>query len=125
MIIKPERKHAEVIAAICSKGWRQTVAGKLSEEYQRQNVDFWYNLARVKEEIQSGGYCYIAMIAGRVAGVIGVAMTGQVTGEVFVLYVDESVRYKCAGKLLLEALTMDQEQQGAAEQWVSVQAGIC
>jgi ribosomal protein S18 acetylase RimI-like enzyme len=122
-ITKPEISHAEAIADICSKGWQQTVAGKLSEEFQRQNVDFWYNLSRVKEEIQSGSYCYVAMQAGQVLGVIGGAMTGQATGEVFVLYVDESARYKGAGKLLLEALTKDQTQQGASEQWVSVQEG--
>ncbi|QXE00655.1 GNAT family N-acetyltransferase [Terribacillus sp. DMT04] len=123
MIKKPELKHAEAIAAICSKGWRQTVAGQLSEQFQRQNVEYWYNLDRVKEEIQSGGYHSVAMQAGQVIGVIGGAMTGQATGEVFVLYVDESARYKGAGKLLLEALTKDQKQQGASEQWVSVQAG--
>ncbi|SNZ11689.1 Ribosomal protein S18 acetylase RimI [Terribacillus aidingensis] len=120
---KPELSHAETIAAICSKGWRQTVAGKLSEDFQRQNVDYWYNLERVKEEIQSGSYRYVAMQAGRVVGVIGGVVTAQTTGEVFVLYVDESARYKGAGKLLLEALTKDQKQQGASEQWVSVQEG--
>jgi ribosomal protein S18 acetylase RimI-like enzyme len=122
-ITKPELKHAEAIAAICSKGWRQTVAGKLSEEFQRQNVAYWYNLGRVKEEIQSGSYRYVAMQVGRVVGVIGGAVTGQSTGEVFVLYVDEAARYKGAGKLLLEALTKDQKQQGVSEQWVSVQEG--
>ena len=37
------------------------------------------------------------------------------------LYVDETYRYKGIGRLLLEALTELQKEQGAAKQWVSVQ----
>lgn len=39
-IVKPTENHIEAISRICSNGWKQTVEGKLSEEYQEQNVAF-------------------------------------------------------------------------------------
>ncbi|MFZ3579477.1 GNAT family N-acetyltransferase [Virgibacillus sp. DJP39] len=43
--------------------------------------------------------------------------------EIYVLYVDETYRYKGIGRKLLEALTLQQMNKGATEQWVSVQEG--
>lgn len=40
-IVKPTISQAEAIGDICARGWRQTVAGKLSEAYQQQNIQFW------------------------------------------------------------------------------------
>ena len=37
-IVKPTISQAEAIGDICARGWRQTVAGKLSEAYQQQNI---------------------------------------------------------------------------------------
>lgn len=120
-IIKPAEEHIEAISSICSAGWKQTVEGKLSEAYQEQNVAFWYNHARIKSDLEAGVYSHVALIGSKVAGVIGGGMTGPGTGEVFVLYVDESFRYKGIGRQLLDALTGLQREQGASEQWVSVQ----
>ena len=50
-IIKPDIKHTEGITEVCSTGWKQTVEGTLSEEYQKKNVDFWYNHDRVYNDI--------------------------------------------------------------------------
>lgn len=122
-IVEPTKNHIEAISAICSTGWKQTVAGNLSEEYQEQNVAFWYNHARIKKDLEAGFYTHVALIGSEVVGVIGGAMTGIRTGEVFVLYVDEQYRYKGVGRLLLDALTEMQKKQGASEQWVSVQEG--
>lgn len=122
-IIKPQAKHTEGIANICARGWRQTVEGLLSEEYQVKNVDFWYNHDRVNSDIESGAYSHVAMLDSKVVGVIGGGMTQPTVGEVFVLYVDEVYRYKGIGRQLLEALTRQQLDSGASEQWVSVQEG--
>ncbi|MFP7169482.1 GNAT family N-acetyltransferase [Terribacillus halophilus] len=122
-IIKAEIAHAGEIARICATGWRQTVEGKLSEEAQKQTVDEWYNLNRVKKDIAAGSYGYVAVAAGEVIGVIGGGMTAPDTGEVFVLYVDEDHRYRGTGTLLLEALTHEQKERGAVRQWVSVKEG--
>ncbi|SEN97502.1 Ribosomal protein S18 acetylase RimI [Mesobacillus persicus] len=122
-IVKPDLKHAEAIATICSTGWKQTVEGLLSDEYQKKNVEFWYNLDRVCKDITSGAYSHVALVNSEVVGVIGGGMTGPHVGEVFVLYVDESYRYRGIGRRLLEALSQQQLVQGATEQWVSVQKG--
>ncbi|UFU00081.1 GNAT family N-acetyltransferase [Radiobacillus kanasensis] len=120
-IEKPKPEHAEMVAEICSVGWKQTVEGKLSEEYQKQTVEFWYNQERILNDMESGSYTHVALVNSKVVGVIGGAMTSSQTGEVFVLYVDETYRYKGIGRLLLEALTKQQKEKGATEQWVSVQ----
>ncbi|WP_018931875.1 GNAT family N-acetyltransferase [Gracilibacillus lacisalsi] len=121
IIEKAREEHAEAIANICSTGWKQTVAGKLSEEYQKKNIAFWYNHERVKKDITQGTYTHVALDNSKVVGVIGGAKTKPDTGEVFVLYVDESYRYKGIGKQLLTALTKQQIEKGVSEQWVSVQ----
>ncbi|MCM3587450.1 GNAT family N-acetyltransferase [Mesobacillus maritimus] len=122
-IMKPAVEHAASIAAICTTGWKQTVEGVLSEDYQKQNVEFWYNLDRVRSDILQGSYSHIGVIDSEIVGVIGGGMTGPAASEVFVLYVDETYRYQGVGRLLLEALTQEQIEQGAEEQWVSVQEG--
>lgn len=120
-IIKPQAKYAEAIGAICAAGWKQTVEGKLSEEYQKRNVAFWYNRDRVINDINAGAYTHAALIGSEVSGVIGGGMTGPDIAEIFMLYVDETYRYQGIGRRLLEALTREQIDQGAKEQWVSVQ----
>jgi len=122
-IIKPQTEHTETIAAICAAGWRQTVEGILSKEYQAKNIDFWYNLERVRHDIQKGAYTHAALIDSKFAGVIGGGMTGSNTAEIFMFYVDETYRYKGVGTRLLEALTQDHMNNGAVAQWVSVQEG--
>ncbi|QHS22024.1 GNAT family N-acetyltransferase [Virgibacillus sp. MSP4-1] len=120
-IQKPKPEHAEAIASICARGWRQTVEGKLSAEYQRKNIEHWYHTDRVTKDIQNGAYTYIASAGNNVAGVIGGAPTGPEEGEIFVLYVDEHYRYQGIGRKLLKALTDDQLKEGVKRQWVSVQ----
>ena len=122
-IQRPKSKHAEAIAKICSNGWRQTVEGLLSEEYQQKTIEHWYNTERVKKDIKAGDYSYIALIDSEVVGVIGGGKTDNHVGEIFVLYVDEKVRYKGVGTKLLDRLTEDQRGAGVLEQWVSVQEG--
>ncbi|RKQ17191.1 GNAT family N-acetyltransferase [Oceanobacillus bengalensis] len=122
-ITKPETKHTKAIAKICATGWRQTVEGVLSENYQIENVHFWYNENKVYHDIKAGTYSHIALLHDEVVGVIGGGMTGENVGEIFVLYVDETLRYKGIGRLLLEALTKQQLESDATEQWVSVQEG--
>ncbi|MFB4169407.1 GNAT family N-acetyltransferase [Virgibacillus sp. JSM 102003] len=122
-IVKANTTYTEAIADICAAGWKQTVAGKLSDEYQKKNVDFWYNHEKVYHDINAGLYSHVALVDSQVAGVIGGAMTGPNAGEIFVLYVDETYRYNGIGRRLLEAFTEQQIESGATEQWVSVQEG--
>ncbi|SEQ90304.1 Acetyltransferase (GNAT) family protein [Virgibacillus subterraneus] len=120
-IVKANTTYTVAIADICAAGWKQTVEGKLSEEYQTKNVDFWYNHEKVYHDIKAGLYSHVALFNSEAVGVIGGAMTGPNVGEIFVLYVDETYRYKGIGKRLLEVFTKQQIDSGATEQWVSVQ----
>ena len=120
-IIKPDLKHTEEIAKVCSIGWKQTVEGKLSEEYQKKNVDFWYKHDKVYNDIRAGLYSYIALKDSAVVGVIGGGITEADAGEIFVLYVDEMHRYKGIGRMLLKVLTKEHKEKGMTKQWVSVQ----
>lgn len=122
-IIKPKKEHTEAVASICASGWRQTAEDFYSETYIRKNIDFWYNLKRVSDDIESGVYTHIALVDSEAAGVIGGGMTAPDVGEIFVFYVDEKYRFQGIGKKLLEALTKEQRKSGAKEQWVSVQEG--
>ncbi|GMA58094.1 hypothetical protein GCM10025858_25970 [Alicyclobacillus sacchari] len=122
-VIKPTIEHASAISIICATGWKQTVQGLCSEEYQTLNVQNWYHPERVCNDILTGSYTHVALVDSVVVGTIGGGMTGSQTGEVFVLYVDEKYRYKGIGRLLLEALTQQQLNSGAIEQYVSVQEG--
>lgn len=54
---------------------------------------------------------------------IGGGITERQTGAVDVLYVDEAYPYQGIGRLLLGALTQQQVESGAVEQWVSMQEG--
>ncbi|SEQ12745.1 GNAT family N-acetyltransferase [Piscibacillus halophilus] len=120
-ITKPKIEHAEAIRRICSTGWRQTVEGLCSEEYQEQNIEYWYNIEKIQDDIENGTYTHVAIIDSKVVGTIGGAMTGPETGQIFVFYMDPTYRYKGIGKKLLNIFTEDQKQQGATEQVVSVQ----
>ncbi|WP_152658184.1 GNAT family N-acetyltransferase [Oceanobacillus sp. CFH 90083] len=116
-------EHVEAVSAICSFGWKQTVAGKLSEEYQNKNAAEWYNHERVRSDIEKGSYTYVATIDSEVAGVIGGEILKSGVSQVFVLYVDEKYRYQGIGSQLLKVFTEEHKEKGATEQWVSVQDG--
>ncbi|GEN87547.1 GNAT family N-acetyltransferase [Oceanobacillus sp. FSL W8-0428] len=120
-IEKAATEHAKEIAAICSSGWRQTVAGKFSQDYQDKNVTKWYTPERIKQDIEIGSYTHTAIIDSKVAGVIGGKVMDSGVSRLFVLYVDEKYRYQGIGKQLLEIFTKEHKEQGATEQWVSVQ----
>ncbi|MCM3741578.1 GNAT family N-acetyltransferase [Oceanobacillus luteolus] len=122
-IIKPTTEHAKEISRICSVGWRQTVEGYYSEEYQIKNIEYWYNHERVVEDITKGAYTHVAMVDKKVAGTIGGAVTEPGVSEIFVFYVDDVYRYKGIGTKLLDAFTKEHMKKGATEQYVSVQEG--
>ncbi|SET64236.1 hypothetical protein SAMN05216389_11839 [Oceanobacillus limi] len=39
-IVRASSEHTKEISKICSIGWRQTVQGIYSEEYQNKNVEY-------------------------------------------------------------------------------------
>ena len=126
-VIQAAPGHAEGICRVCADGWRATYEGMLSREYIERIIAEFYNEERVLKEIAEtgrewGGW-FVAVENGRVVGAGGGGMTGERTGEVFVLYVDPGRRNEGIGTRLLDAITRQQKAFGAVEQWVSVFKG--
>lgn len=122
-ILKPIPEYAQDIATICADGWRQTVEGRYSQEYQAATAAYWYNVERVRQDIINGIYTHVCLLDSRVVGTIGGDMIEDGTGSIYVLYVEARHRYVGIGTQLLDALTKQQTLQGAKEQCVSVEEG--
>lgn len=125
--MKAAPEHAAGICRVCADGWRATYADMCSREYIERIIAEFYNEERVLKEIAEtgrewGGW-FVAGEDGRVVGAGGGGMTGERTGELFVLYVDPDRRNEGIGTLLLDAITRQQKDLGATEQWVSVFKG--
>src|SRR5699024_1393831 len=88
---------------------------------QKKNVEYWYNLKKVHEDIVKGSYSHVATVDQKVVGTIGGAITDPGVSEIFVFYVDELYRYKGIGSKLLEKFTKEQKSRGATKQYVSVE----
>lgn len=122
-IIRADSEHTKEISRICSIGWRETVQGIYSEEYQVENVEYWYNHKRVREDIDKGIYTHVATVNKKVIGTIGGTLSKDGASEIYVFYIDEMYRYKGIGTELLDAFTKEHMENGATEQYVSVQEG--
>lgn len=81
--------------------------GKYSEQYQDENVKHWYNVGRVREDIEKGVYTHVAIADG--------------TSEIYVFYMDEKYRYQGIGSKLLERFTDVHVKAGATDQYASVE----
>ncbi|MCZ2257927.1 GNAT family N-acetyltransferase [Sporosarcina sp. G11-34] len=99
-----------------------------SKEYIQQLIDQYYNFHRIADEIQFmntswHGY-YVAEMPGKIVGVIGGGMIGETAGEVYVFYMNPTVRGMGIGTRLLNFFTKIQKHTyGATEQWVAVAKG--
>jgi len=126
-VVQAAPEHAAGICRVCADGWRAAYEDLCSREYIERIIAELYNEERVLKEIMEtgrewGGW-FVAIENGRVVGAGGDGMTGERTGEVFVLYVDPDRRNEGIGTLLLDAITRQQKELGAVEQWVSVFKG--
>lgn len=99
-----------------------------AESYIKRLIDQYYNGQRIEQEIVSiskewHGY-FIAEMDGDIVGAIGGGMTSKTTGEIYVLYLDPTMRGQGIGTRLLTFFTKIQKHTyGAQEQWVSVAKG--
>ncbi len=122
-IIKATTDHVNDICRICSEGWRQTVQDAYSEEYQKKNVEYWYNPKKIHEDIIKGSYTHVAIVNQEVVGTIGGTMTSPSVSEIYVFYVDQAYRYKGIGSKLLDTFTWEHIKNSATKQYVSVEEG--
>lgn len=116
-------EHVEGIAKVCSDGYRATYTHIYPQAYIERIISEFYNDDRIFNEVTTsnkewGGY-FVAMEKDKVVGAAGGGMTSETTGELFVIYLDPTRRNEGIGTLLLDAITEQQKDLGATEQWVS------
>lgn len=116
----------DAICRICAEGWRDTYAGMRTSQEIDQVVSVFYAADRVRGELapsgrQWGGWLVAEDENGDVVAAGAGGLTAPGIGEIYVLYADPSRRREGAGSSLLAALTAWQLEQGAREQWVSVE----
>jgi ribosomal protein S18 acetylase RimI-like enzyme len=119
-----EPADANGIARVCAAGWRDTYADIYPPEHIEAVIAEYYTPARIADEIAApegwDGWL-VAVEDGTVVGAGGGGMIEPTAGEIFVLYLDPARRGEGIGTLLLEAITEQQRDRGAREQWVSVE----
>lgn len=126
-IQKAAEKHIEGIAKVCTDGYWATYDSLYPKEYIERIVTEFYNHQRVLDEVTTiskewGGY-FVAIENEEVVGAGGGGIISESTGEIFVLYLNPKRRNEGIGTMILEAITKQQKQFGAKEQWVSVTKG--
>ncbi|AXF57923.1 GNAT family N-acetyltransferase [Salicibibacter kimchii] len=126
-VIKADERHIDGIAKVCTDGYWATYGDSYPKEYIQRIVKEFYNADRILNEVTTsnkhwGGY-FVAVENGKVLGAGGGGMIGKAAGEIFVLYLDPDRRNEGIGTKILDALTTQQKEFGADEQWVSVGKG--
>ena len=128
MIRQATHKDAQAVSDLLIVSQWFTYENLFSKNYIQKLIDQYYNVQRIRKEINSisvdwHGY-YVAEQSGTIVGVIGGGMTNQTTGEIYVFYLDPSMRGKGIGTRLLTHYTKIQKHiYGATEQWVAVAKG--
>jgi GNAT superfamily N-acetyltransferase len=118
------------ICDVCRTGFAVSSDGLLSPAAIERQADLYYNPERVREEIATAGdspawqgYVVAASELGEVLGAAGGGVTDRAIGNVYVLYLNLSLRGRGIGTALLDFLTRQQKSEGATEQRVSVTEG--
>src|SRR4051794_4821738 len=116
------------ICRICADGWRHTYRGLRSDEEIERVIARFYVPERVSRELDAdppgwGGWWVAVADDGAVVAAGAGGLTAAGTGELFVLYADPARRGEGAGTALLDAISAQQVEFGATEQWVSVGVG--
>ena len=121
---RSEAKDVEVIASICSDGWRQTYKDILPQSYIEEVIADYYSLERVSKECAENtpyfhGY-WVAEMDGQVVGCIGGGIDQENAGHIYVFYVRPELKRQGVGSALLKEFTAYQKSSyGIKEQWVS------
>lgn len=122
------KSDAKDLSRVLTKSQWFTYKKLYSEDYIQRLIEQYYNVQRIEQEIvfiseEWHGY-FIAEMNGRIVGAIGGGMNDETAGEVYVLYLDPTLRGQGIGTRLLDFFTKIQKHTyGAKEQWVSVAKG--
>ncbi|MEK5038666.1 GNAT family N-acetyltransferase [Sporosarcina sp. FSL K6-3457] len=126
-ILKASPSHVAGIAKVCSDGYRATYKETHSKAYIEGIIKEFYNHERILKEVtetskQWGGY-FVALEENEVIGAGGGGLVEDVSGEIFVLYLNPTRRNEGIGTMIVDAITKQQKGFNATEQWVSVSKG--
>jgi GNAT superfamily N-acetyltransferase len=118
------------ICDICRGGFAASSRGLLSPATIERQAGLYYVPERVRREVMTAGetsawqgYVVAVSDSDQVLGAGGGGVTEGTIGNVYVLYVDLTLRKLGIGTALLEFFTEQQKDVGATEQWVSVTEG--
>jgi ribosomal protein S18 acetylase RimI-like enzyme len=118
-------RDVEAIERVCSEGWRETYRAIYGPDEIERVITEFYNRERLRSEIESpegwDGWWVAEDDDGNVVAAGGGGLTESGVGEIFVLYADPARLGEGAGTAILDAITEEQREQGAQEQWVSVE----
>ncbi|GAB3020235.1 hypothetical protein GCM10011376_37140 [Nocardioides flavus (ex Wang et al. 2016)] len=118
------------ICRVCRAGFTSSSTGLLPPDLVERQAQRYYDPARVRREITTAGadpawQGYVVAITddGRVLGAAGGGVLDRSRGQLYVIYLEAGLRGRGIGTALLDAVTEQQRQVGATEQWVSVTEG--
>ncbi|MDV2581585.1 GNAT family N-acetyltransferase [Alkalibacillus haloalkaliphilus] len=123
-IRKARLEDVDGIIKVCSDGHRKTYPELLPNHHIENIIKEFYNEERIKKEItditQDWNGWFIAVDYEKVVGAAGGGFIDREVSELFVIYLDPERKREGIGSKLLEAVTKDQIERGAKEQWMSV-----
>jgi GNAT superfamily N-acetyltransferase len=118
------------ICDICRRGFAMSSDGLLSPATIERQAQLYYNPERVRREIATAGdtprwqgYVVAVSDLGEVLGTAGGGVSDGAMGNVYVLYLEPTLRGHGIGSKLLDFVTRQQQALGVTEQWVSVTDG--
>ncbi|MEC1794523.1 GNAT family N-acetyltransferase [Bacillus mojavensis] len=126
-ICKANFTHVQGISKVCSDANWATYRDIYPKDYLESIIREFYNPDRILKEVSSstkgwGGY-FVALENDTVIGAGAGGMISDTSGEIYVLYLSPDRRNEGIGSLLLDAITKQQKEFHATEQWISVQKG--
>ncbi|MEN2767581.1 GNAT family N-acetyltransferase [Ornithinibacillus xuwenensis] len=126
-IVKADTSHVEGIAKVCTDATRATYRDIYTDEQIETIIKEFYKPERILKEVSTttegwGGY-FVAVEDDVVIGAGGGGMIRKDVGEIYVLYLKPDRRNEGIGTYLVHAITEQQKEYHAKEQWVSVQKG--
>ncbi|MGG4488271.1 GNAT family N-acetyltransferase [Metabacillus idriensis] len=126
-IRKAATTDVQGISEVCRVANWATYGHIYSEEYLEKVIREYYSCERLLEDVTAsdrswGGY-FVAIQNDMVIGAGGGGMISDISGEIYALYLNPKRRNQGIGTLLLNAITKQQKEFNAKEQWISVQKG--
>lgn len=120
-----DSSHVQGIINVCRDGYTDVSKGILSDELIQKNCEKYYNKDRITNETSGvskswGGY-FVAIENNQVVGAGGGGLIDDDKARLYVLYLNPSERNRGIGSKLLEAITIQQKNLGAKEQYITVQ----